>query len=73
MNTPESSQVEKKRQHSPSNTYLCIYLGERMSKTMFPKVSNLPVFHAAQNFWTAGVQILVLSWMVPLGGFYDEY
>ena len=50
VNTLESNWVEKKRQHSPSNTDLSTPLGERPSKTLFPQVGNPPVFHAAWNF-----------------------
>ena len=50
VNILEGNWVEKKRQHSPLNTNLSIPFGERVSKMLFPRVGNLPVFHAAQNF-----------------------
>ena len=49
VDTLEVNWVEKKRQHSPSNTNLSIPFGERASLTLFPQVGNLPVFHATQN------------------------
>ena len=73
VNTLEGNWVEKKRQHSPPNTYLSTPLGERASKTLFPRVGNLPVSHAARNFLMKSVRNHVLSWMVLLGGFYDQY
>ena len=61
VNTLEGNWVEKKRQHSPSNTSLSIPFGERASLMLFPRVSNQPVFHAAWNFLTKSVQNLVLN------------
>ena len=61
VNTLEGNWVEKKRHHSPSNTYLSTPLGERASSTLFPWVGNPPVFHAARNFWTKNERNLVLS------------
>ena len=55
VNTLEGNWVEKKKQHSPLNTNLSIPFGERVSLTLFPRVGNPPVFHAAQNFLTKSV------------------
>ena len=49
VDTLEVNWVEKKRQHSPSNTNLSIPFGERASLTLFPQVGNLPIFQATQN------------------------
>ena len=50
VNTLEGNWVEKKKQYSPSNTYLSTPLGERVSKMLFLRVGNPPVFHAARNW-----------------------
>ena len=44
-----------KRQHSPSKNHLSTPLGERASKTLFPRVGNLPIFYAAWKFLTKSV------------------
>ena len=49
VDTLEVNWVEKKRQHSPSNTNLSIPFGERASLTLFPQVGNLAVFQATRN------------------------
>ena len=46
--TVKGSWEIKKRQHSTSATYLSRALGERASKTLFPRVGDLQVLHAAQ-------------------------
>ena len=73
VDTLEGNWVQKKRQHSPSNTNLSIAFGERASLMLFPWVDNLPAFHETRNFLIKSVQNLVLNLMVLLGGFYDEY
>ena len=52
VNTVEGSCMQKKRQHSLSNTYL---------STPFGVKSDPPVFHAACKFWTKSVENYVLS------------
>ena len=50
VDTLEGNWVEKKRQHSPSNTNLSIPYGERASLMLFPWVGNLPVFSCNPEF-----------------------
>ena len=55
QDTVKGSWEEKKRQHSTFTAYLSRALGERASKTLFPRVGDRQVLHAAQNFFIISV------------------
>ena len=55
QDTVKGSWEEKKRQHCTSTVYLSRALGERASKTLFPRVGDPQVLHAAQIFFIKSV------------------